>query len=404
MISPQGARSRVASLLTKFAKNITPNGYHDLGKQELPANSPRALVIYTIHYLHKVLFKQDVDKAWLNSHSGFWESLQMLKLLNEAGYIVDYYDTWNDDLKIEWDKYDLVIDERNNLQYCTSARPVKVFYCTGVYWLRQNLGELRRTEAFLRRTGIKTIAKRQLKSLVSDSYADLQTHFGSDTQLQYFTPKHGFVPLDISCVTVPEVVSKNIQIARTHFVWFGGAGMLHKGADLAIEAFATMPNVTLHIMGGIHEDLALEQWLAQMQSKYPNIKFEGWMNTESTRFQELVTDAIGVLLPSASEGGPTSVPQAMHFGLLPIVTETANLRCPLGYVIREEDPDAIITGIREAVQSILTRSDDDLRTESEACRAFAQQRFTRDAYSRSFRALLARVEQVRQLRSQEQIN
>lgn len=396
MISKQGLQSRLSGYFRRAANQLVPNGYYNLGADKLPANSPRALIIYTTHYLHKILFQQEVDPAWINSHSGFWESVEMLRVVNEAGYIVDYFDTWNENLVIDWGRYDLVIDERDNLRHCTSARPVKVFYCTGVYWLLQNAGELRRNLAFLERTGLKTLAKRQLRPTMSDSHADLQTHFGADTQLRHFSPRHGFVPLDISCVTIPAApVARDIATAKNHFVWFGGAGLLHKGADLAIEAFKEMPDAVLHLLGGIQEDEALTQWLNKAEAQYPNIRFEGWMNTESPRFQELMATSMAVLLPSASEGGPTSVPQAMHFGLIPIVTATANLRCPLGYVIDAEDPDEVIAGIREKVRAVQTRSTDDLARESAKCQEFAQQHFTRAAYSRSIEGLLARVAEVR---------
>lgn len=399
MISKQGLQSRLSGYFQRAANQLVPNGYYDLGADKLPATSPRALIIYTTHYLHKVLFKQQVDPAWINSHSGFWESVELLRLVNEAGYIVDYFDTWNKNLVIDWDRYDLVIDERDNLRHCTSARPVKVFYCTGVYWLLQNAGELRRNMAFMQRTGLKTLAKRQLRPTMSDSHADLQTHFGSDTQLRYFTPRHGFVPLNISCVTVPVApVVHDWATARNHFVWFGGAGLLHKGADLAIEAFKTMPDAVLHLLGGIQEDDNLNEWLREAERQHPNIRFEGWMNTESPRFQELMAQSVAVLLPSASEGGPTSVPQAMHFGLLPIVTATANLRCPLGHVIDSEEPDAVITGIRVAVRAVQARSTEELTRESDACVAFAKENFTREAYGRSLKALLTRVAEVRATR------
>jgi len=396
MISKQGLQSRLAGYFRRAANQLVPNGYYDLGADKLPADSPRALIIYTTHYLHKVLFKQQVDPAWINSHSGFWESVEMLRLVNEAGYIVDYFDTWNENLTIDWDRYDLVIDERDNLRHCTSARPVKVFYCTGVYWLLQNAGELRRNQAFLQRTGLKTLAKRQLRPTMSDSHADLQTHFGADTQLRHFTPRHGFVPLNISCVTVPTApVAHDWATARHHFVWFGGAGLLHKGADLAIEAFKAMPDAVLHLLGGIQEDDNFNEWLREAERQYPNIRFEGWMNTESSRFQELMAQSVAVLLPSASEGGPTSVPQAMHFGLLPIITATANLRCSLGYVIDTEDPDAVVAGIQTAVRTVQALPTVELERASAACVAFAKENFTREAYGRSIQSLLASVAAVR---------
>jgi glycosyltransferase involved in cell wall biosynthesis len=399
MISKQGLQSRLSSYFKRAANQLVPNGYYNLGADKLPANSPRALIIYTTHYLHKVLFKQQVDPAWINSHSGFWESVEMLRQVNGAGYIVDYFDTWNENLIIDWDRYDLVIDERDNLRHCTSSRPVKVFYSTGVYWLLQNAGELKRNLAFMQRTGIKTLAKRQMRPTMSDSYADLQTYFGSDSQLQYFTPGYGFAALNISCVTVPvEQESRDWAMARNHFVWFGGAGLLHKGADLAVEAFKEMPDAVLHLVGGIQEDASLNNWFHETERQYANIHLEGWMNTDSARFRELMAQSVAVLLPSASEGGAGSVAQTMHFGLQPIVTATTNLRCSLGHIIDADGPNEIIAGIQTAVRSVQAQSAAQLARESAACIAFAKENFTREAYGRSFKALLGRVAEVRATR------
>lgn len=403
MISKQGFQSRVSGLLQKWADRAAPDGYYNLGSNKLPADSPRALVIYATQYLHKVLYKQPIDLSWVNSHSGIWESMEMLRLLNEAGYIVDYFNTWKEDLTIDWNKYELVIDERNNLPRCDSDRPVKVYYSTGVYWLKQNIGESTRVAAFLRRTGIKTLTKRYAKPLQSDEFADLVTHFGSESQLEYFTPRYGFVPLDISCVTEPHSVSKDMSTARNHFVWFGGAGFLHKGVDVAIEAFKQMPNTILHILGGINEDKEFNDWLNNVSENYPNIIFHGWMDTESDAFNTLLSNAIGVMLPSASETGSTSVPQAMHFGLLPIVTSTVNLRCPneLSFVIDETESDLIIAGLLRAVQKVQALSNDELTRLSKLCRAYAQENFSKKAYTRSFKRLLARVDEVRKLKKLE---
>ena len=122
------------------------------------------------------------------------------------------------------------------------------------------------------------------------------------------------------------------------------------------------------------------------------------MNTESPRFREIMAQSVAVLLPSASEGGAGSAAQAMHFGLLPIVTATANLRCPLGLVIDTEEPDAVIAGIQAAVRAVQARPAAELARESAACMAFAKENFTREAYGRSIKALLARVAEVRATR------
>ncbi|UOQ97083.1 hypothetical protein MUN81_17805 [Hymenobacter sp. 5317J-9] len=84
--------------------------------------------------------------------------------------------------------------------------------------------------------------------------------------------------------------------------------------------------------------------------------------------------------------------QLLHFGLIPIATQTATVRAAhLGFEITSQEPDAIIEAIREHVRTMLAWPDAELARRSAEAQAFAAAHHTRPAYAASFAALLDRM-------------
>ena len=72
-------------------------------------------------------------------------------------------------------------------------------------------------------------------------------------------------------------------------------------------------------------------------AQHPNLHYLGWVDVASPSFAKLANSCMGAVYPSASEGGGGAVAQLLHFGLLPIVTQTATVRAaPLGFEIESQ--------------------------------------------------------------------
>src|SRR5688572_22876526 len=75
--------------------------------------SKYALIIYVLWALRAWKEKVYTDESFI-AHSMHWESIEMMRILTGLGYQVDTIDCTATLPEIEWSKYELVIDERNN--------------------------------------------------------------------------------------------------------------------------------------------------------------------------------------------------------------------------------------------------------------------------------------------------
>ena len=394
----RGLRYRVAEALKKTATRVytVPGGeILNIGAARLGTGAPRALVIYTIQAIPYYVAGDVMKCPIMNEHTMYWESAEMVRQLNAAGYVVDYYDI-HSQAPIDWDRYELVIDERNHLIDIPASRRsglTKIYYCTGNHWLFQNMAELGRIRAFQQRHGIYVAPERQVAPLYSDQVADYMTHFGTPFQLQLFDARPRKHLLDISSVHEPAYQPKNLAVARCNFLWLGSGGLVLKGLDLAVEAFLQTPDLHLYIAGHAERETHFWSWLKPLLDKHANLHYLGWMDVGTREFAEIAHQCVGTVYVSSTEGGPGSVAQLTHFGLIPVVTETAAVRAAeaLGTVIRSQEPAAIVPALVQAVREVADLPDAELHARCAAVHEFGQRHHTRAAYARTFAGLLEQV-------------
>jgi glycosyltransferase involved in cell wall biosynthesis len=288
----------------------------------------------------------------LNTHSGFGESLVLLELLLEQGYIVDFFHLFGTP-EIEWAKYQLVIDAGQNLEKAPEVKGQKrIFYSTACHWKTFRENQMARSVSFQNRNGLLIKPDRDIEAGYSDDCADIITCFGGSYQWASFGNNASKVrSLNISCTHIPLSFEKRIG-NKNKFMWFGGYGPFHKGLDLVIEAFRQLPDCDLYIMGHLNEDPVFLKWCAVEFSKYPNIQFKGWLEPQSQEFQKLASECDGIVFASSSEGGAGSIIQCMQYGLIPIVNESTSLLFqPGSFLVRGQTAEDEIVSIREAVKT-----------------------------------------------------
>lgn len=366
-----------------------PAAIYDIGKKSIPKNAKRALIIYSLDVIPHFVRGKLMEFPNMTHHSRYWESAEIARLLVNRGYLVDYFHSKGYP-PIQWDRYDVVIDCLNNLKDAPDIPDQKkIYYATSNHWLEWNLAELYRTKMFRERTGISVPTNRQLPTIASDEYADYLTHFGTNRQIATFSKKPKTIQLNISSVAVPAPKEKNIAAARNKFLWLGGGGMLCKGMDLVLEAFAKMPRFQLYVAGDLEDQPEFWGWAKELLAKYDNIHYLGFMDVATPKFAAMANDCIGIVYASAAEGGPGSVAQALHFGLIPIVTPSSYVRAEvLGYSIDGITDREITDSIIEQVSNVSQLPKAMLREKSELAREFALRYHTRAAYTESFEKLL----------------
>lgn len=109
--------------------------------------------------------------------------------------------------------------------------------------------------------------------------------------------------------------SKNHSITKSHFVWFGSRGFVHKGLDVLIDAFAELPQLSLDVYG-----IDQSEYTGIEMSE--NVSICGCVNVMDDEFiNSVVNKNTFVVSLSCSEGMQTGITTCMMHGLIPIVTK-----------------------------------------------------------------------------------
>ena len=284
-------------------------------------------------------------------HSNRWECRCMARVLNEAGYAVDAVNHEHRDYTPPSDCV-AIIDIHSNLEPLAQRGPKsarKILHATGAYWQFQNQAERDRLAALRDRRGVELPPRRQVPPSRAIEVADFATTTGNDFTVGTFAfagKEFHRVPVT-STWTQDWNAKKDFATARTRFLWFGSHGLVHKGLDLVLEAFARAPELQLTVAGpvGAEPDFAA---LYQRELSLPNIRVIDWIDTRSSGFADLLATHGTVIYPSCSEGGGGSVVTCLHGGLLPIVTREASVDVEdFGFLLRDVKIDTMVAAVRE---------------------------------------------------------
>ena len=352
-------------------------------------NFKTALIIY-IPWAIKDWVKNSYSDNNYSGHSMHWESVEMVKILSKLEYNVDVADCTAPLPTVDWTKYQLVIDERNNLKTAPIVPgQLRIHYATGCQWLYHNTAEYIRLLAFRARTGISTNPERQVAPIYSEEIANCTTYFGGDFQKNLFTYLNKTFPLSLSSSFIPAFKEKEISASRKNILWLGSRGFIHKGLDIVLEAFKEINNFNLHICTKLEAEPQFYNWYKMEFSSCCNIYYHGWMDVNDLQFQQLAENCIASIYCSAAEGGAGAIVQAMQFGCIPIVNDSTALRGQhTGFLLKGQYPKELVGSIRQVLKDISDMSVLELAEKSAAVRSYANVNHSRAAYSQSFRQLI----------------
>lgn len=284
----------------------------------------RALLSYIVHP-----FSIPRDDPRFLRHINIWHAQEVVRILNQLGYIVDVVD-YTDAGFIPRKKYDLFIGHGGiNFEKIAQRLPdrtTKIYFSTGCYWKFHNEQELARFAALRKRRGVDLAPDRFINNSEDGALlaADGIIGMGNDfTRTTYA----GFSPVIMINGTSLfddhyERHDKDFEKGREHFLYFAGGGPVHKGLDLLLETFVGLEQ-HLWICSGIGQQFA-KVYSDELQSR-SNIHLVGWVRPRSAGFYELMSTCNYVILPSCSEGQAQSVVECMNQGLIPIVSPACGL-------------------------------------------------------------------------------
>jgi glycosyltransferase involved in cell wall biosynthesis len=233
-----------------------------------------------------------------------------------------------------------------------------------------------------------TISKESLRILAENwaiEYADYATVLGNQFTIDtYCFAQKPLVRIPISvCTTYPWVETKDYAACRKKFLWFGSAGMVHKGLDLVLDAFSDMRDYHLVICGPVEQEKSFVKAFYRELYQSPNIHTYGWVDIDSQDFINITNDCVGLIFPSCSEGGGGSVLTCMHAGLIPIVSyeSSVDIDDDFGITLKTSS----IEEIKDAVQRIANLPAEELKSMARQAWEFARLNHTQERFAEEHR-------------------
>ena len=347
----------------------------------------RALLSYRIEG-----FILEPDSPSLQRHTNFWQSVQMARTLTELGFIVDVIDYRNLEFHPRHD-YSLFIDVRNNMERLApylGPGCLKIFHIDTAHLLAHNANEAARLYALLQRRGVTIQSSRAQSPNRGIETADCAT--GNVGEFSLSTFRYAGKPI----YPLPAPVAHSFDwpedrdwdACRRRFIWFGTGGLVHKGLDLVLEAFAGLPDCHLTVCAPLETDPAFTSAYQRELYETPNIDPVGWVQIGGTDFKRIVTTCCAVVFPSCSEGLSTSTLECMHAGLIPVVSHQVGV--PTEGIGFEISP-CTVDQIRKLVRQVTEMPPDELKSMCYGAWEYARMNHTRARFSEVYREVITQI-------------
>jgi glycosyltransferase involved in cell wall biosynthesis len=328
-----------------------------------------------------------------HSHTHYWESLQMARTFIDLGYAIDVISYENNTFVPQRD-YAFFIDARWNLERLApllNKDCIKIMHIDTAHMLFQDSAELSRLLALQCRRGITLRPRRFEMPNWAIEYADCATILGNEFTLntyRYANKPIYRIPISTP-VLYPWVEEKDFEACRKRFLWFGSGGMVHKGLDLVLEAFADMPEYHLTVCGPVQAEKDFEKAFYRELYHTPNIHTIGRIDVSSSAFINITGCCLGLIYPSCSEGGGGSCITCMHAGLIPIVSyeSSVDVLDDFGIVLRA----CSIEEIKDVIYRVSSLPIQKLKLMSRSAWEFARANHTKERFAQEYRKIITQI-------------
>lgn len=387
------ALSGIAAKLSKIAV-ITNNRYFDVHNAAFKSYRPEGAVRGQVLLAHEIeALLLGPGKAVPLHHNNLGEARVMLDTLLGLGFAVDVVSRLRTRFKPR-KRYDLLIAPRANLAALAAtlnADCIKVVHLDTSHWLFNNAAIFAREKALLARRGIALESHKFVSSNRAIETADYATLLGNDFDYgtYAFAGKPVFQIPNPSAMTYPWFEDKDFAAARGRFLWIGSEGLVHKGLDLVLEAFARMPDLHLTVCGPIKRDPAFEAAFRRELYELPNIETLGWVDIASPAFAQVLQRTSALVYPSCAEACCGTVINSMQAGLIPIASVElgVDIDPDFGMLLGE----GTVEAVEQAVRSLAARSPADLAAMSRRSWDIARTTYTHERYRAVFGAAIERI-------------
>lgn len=382
LLRPPSLRSEARRVGGKLRRRLS--GVEDRRVSLETEGEPRGRVLLS-YIVDPFLLPPCAEPSYDHTHD--WECREMARAWLEAGYAVDAIHWTNTRFEPER-AYDVLIDPRLNLERLgplLGPGCLKVLHAETAHHAFHNAAQRRRLAALAERRRVTLPPERLIEENRGAEHADAITVLGNEfTAGTYaFAGKPMFrVPIS-NPFPLPFPEGRDLPAARRRFLWFGSGGLVHKGLDLVLEAFAGTPELELTVCGPIAREPAFERAYWRELYETPSIRTLGWVDIAGPAFREVARTHLTAVYPSSSEGGGGSVVTCMHAGLVPLVTPEASVDVTPERGVVLDDP--TVEGVRRAARALSARPPAELRETARAAWTFARERHTRERFAEVYR-------------------
>lgn len=327
------------------------------------------------------------------SHTHFWESYQIAKTFLEFGYSVDVINYKNRTFLPHKD-YAFFVDPRWNLERLSrllNPDCIKIMHIDTSHMLFQNAREASRLLALQQRRGITLPPWRFEMPNWAIEHADCATMLGNEfTSRTYRYANKPIYCLPISTpVLYPWDDQKEFEVCRKRFIWFGSGGMVHKGLDLVLDVFASMPDYHLTVCGPVEREKDFERAYYKELYQTPNIRTVGWVDVTSPEFTAIANASIGLIYPSCSEGQCGGVVTCLHAGLIPIVSRESGVDVSPDFGVYLDS--CSLEEIGDAVRQVSDLPAQKLQRMSRKAWEYARANHTRERFAEEYRKAIGKI-------------
>lgn len=337
-------------------------------------------------------FYEGWDSPRARGHTNAFEVVSMAEAWRDQGFRVEVCD-YDDHLYIPAADCKVAIDLHLNLERWEDKLPlgcVKILHATGCHWRVHNKAETDRIAALRQRRNVSIEPRRQVDPSRAAEIADEITVLGNEHTIATYT----FAGKPITRIPISSAYEfewpkgKDFGEAKRRFLWLGSHGMVHKGLDLVLEAFAGLPDLHLTVCGRPEKEPDFFKAYEKELTQLPNIRVRGWTDLGSPAFQEIASTHGTIIYPSSCEGGGGAVIHCMHAGLLPVCTSEASVDlCGFGVAI----PELNIAAVAAAARQIAALPSSELEARIRSAYDHARQHHTRKTFSEVYRTFAARI-------------
>ena len=346
----------------------------------------------------RVLFSYIIDGFLLtpgkpvpNRHTNIWQSLKMAETFLERGYAVDVISYRNQDFVPSVD-YEVIVDVRRNLERLApllSSECLKIMHLDTANILFHNAAGARRVLQLQQRRGITLRQRRYEAPNRGLECADHATIIGGDFAASTFEyAKKKLYRLPTPCGVMYDWPDRKWADCRKSFLWFSSGGLVHKGLDLALEAFVDMPDYRLTVCAPLEQEPDFVDAFKKELYETENIRTVGWVDVESSRFRKIIASCGAMLHLSCSECGGTAVKMCMHAGLVPIVSYESGVDVDgFGFMLEE----CSLAKIKETIGHVATLPQHELEERARKAWGLARQNYTRENFAAAYRRFVSEI-------------